>query len=75
MRGTLLREGERERKRQRERERKYAEQQLSTDSQATATSVESVRAVHRRSLSLEVEEARKEFKLRDSESVLREIGW
>jgi hypothetical protein len=73
-----LRERERERKRQRERERERTEQRLSTDSRAsgaTATSVETVRAIHRRSRSLEMEEARKEFRLRDSERVLREIGW
>ncbi|KAI9569378.1 hypothetical protein HD554DRAFT_2093429 [Boletus coccyginus] len=62
-----LRERERERERQRERER---EQRLSTDSQGSETAV-CVDA------SLDVEEVsvRKEFKLRDSESVLREIGW
>ena len=64
-----LRERERERERQRERER--AEQRLSTDSQASDATV---RAVHD---SLDVEEVSvgKEFKLRDSESVLRVIGW
>ena len=73
-----LRERERERKRQRERVRVRAEQPLNTDSRAsamTAMSVETVRAIHRRSRSLEMEEVRKEFRLRDSESVLREIGW
>ncbi|KAN0094804.1 hypothetical protein V8E55_003091 [Tylopilus felleus] len=70
-----LRERERERQRKGERERL---DRLSTDSQtsqATARSVEMTRTEHRRSRSLEVDVVRKEFKLRDSESVLREIGW
>ncbi|KAF8452439.1 hypothetical protein L210DRAFT_3518631 [Boletus edulis BED1] len=70
-----LRERERERQRQRERER--AEQRLSTESQTSESTTSMETMYHRRSQSLGVEEMRmrKEFKLRDSETVLREIGW
>ncbi|KAG6380112.1 hypothetical protein JVT61DRAFT_8198 [Boletus reticuloceps] len=69
-----LRERERERQRL-ERERERAEQRLSTESQTSESTTSMETMYHRRSQSLEVEEMRKEFKLRDSESVLREIGW
>ena len=63
-----LRERERERERQHKMEREGEEQQQCADAQTCAS------IVHQESRDFEVE-VRKQFRLRDSESVLREIGW
>ena len=71
--------GERRKEREREeRERERVAQRFSIESQtsaATVMSVDTARAGRPRSRSLDAAVVRKEFKLRDSESVLREIGW